>query len=150
MNLSEIQGNLVGKWTGSNLLRLSPDTRSDFFSSSKLTVTQVAKGKFLAFTYTWNHDNVPQEGMLVVGYDREQSIATAAWVDSWHMNSKVMFCQGTIDAQGSIDLRGSYEAPPGPNWGWHIIITALSDNRLQLVMFNCSPEGEEELAVQAD
>jgi hypothetical protein len=66
------------------------------------------------------------------------------------MSSKVMFCQGAINTQGIIDLRGSYEAPPGPDWGWRIIITAPSDNQLQIVMYNCSPEGVEELAVQAD
>ena len=149
MNLSEIQGNLIGKWTGNNLLRLSTLTPSDFFSSSDLSVAQAAKGKFLIFTYTWNHENVPQEGMLVVGYDKEQNIVTAAWIDFWHMSSKVMFCQGAINKQGIIDLRGSYEAPSGPDWGWRIIITAPSENQLQVVMYNCSPDGAEELAVQA-
>ena len=61
-----------------------------------------------------------------------------------------MFCHGTINAQGIIDLLGSYEAPPGPDWGWRIIITNPSNNRLQIIMYNCSPEGVEELAVQAD
>ena len=150
MDLSEIQGNLIGEWTGKNLLRLSSLASSDYFSSSDVSVLQVAKGKFLTFNYTWEHENVSQEGMLVLGYDRIQNITTAAWIDSWHTSSKVMFCQGTINAQGIIDLRGSYEAPAGPNWSWHIIITAPSYNRLQLVMFNCSPEGAEELAVQAD
>ena len=150
MDLKEIQGNLIGTWTGNNLLRLSSLTPSDYSSSSNLSVSQVAKGKFLAFTYTWEHDNIPQEGMLIVGYDKKQNIATAAWVDSWHMSSKIMFCQGTNDGKGIIDLRGSYEAPSGPDWGWRIVITARSDNQLQIVMHNCSPEGAEELAVQAD
>ena len=150
MSLSKIQDNLIGEWTGKNLLRLYWLTPSDYFSSSDLSVSQVAKGTFLTFDYTWEHENVPQEGMLVVGYDRIQNNATAAWIDSWHMSSKVMFCQGTINAQGIINLRGSYEAPPGPDWGWRIMIITPSDNILQLIMFNCSPEGLEELAVQAD
>jgi len=150
MDLSKIQGNLLGKWTGKNLLRLNWRTPPDYFSSSDLSVSQVAKGTFLTFDYTWEHENVPQEGMLLVGYDRIQNIATAAWIDTWHMSSKVMFCQGTINALGIIDLRGSYEAPPGPDWGWRIMITSPSVNLLQLVMFNCSPEGLEELAVQTD
>ena len=150
MDMSEIQGNLIGEWTGKNLLRLNWLTPSDYFSSSDLSVLQGAKGTFLTFNYSWVHENVPQEGMLVVGYDRIQNITTAAWIDSWHMSSKVMFCQGTINAQGIINLRGSYEAPPGPDWGWRIMIITPSDNILQLIMFNCSPEGLEELAVQAD
>jgi len=66
------------------------------------------------------------------------------------MNNKIMFCQGAIDAGEMIDLRGSYEAPPDPDWEWRITITAPSNNQLQIVMYNCSPEGVEELAVQSD
>ena len=82
MNLSEIQGNLIGEWTGNNLLKLSSLTPSDYSSSSHLSVSQVANGKFLTFTYTWDHESVLQEGMFMVGYDKKQNIATAAWVDS--------------------------------------------------------------------
>ena len=150
MDLGEIQEKLVGEWTGNSLLRLSGLNPPDHFSSSDLSVTQTARGKFLTFSYTWSHENTRQEGLLLVGYDKNQKVATAAWVDSWHMSSKVMFCQGTVDAQGVVDLRGSYEAPPGPDWGWRIVITNPSDNELQVIMYNCSPEGAEELAVQAD
>jgi hypothetical protein len=61
-----------------------------------------------------------------------------------------MACDGSIDQGGTILLRGSYQAPPGPDWGWRITITANSGKDLQIVMHNCTPEGAEELAVQAD
>jgi hypothetical protein len=150
MKLTEIQDHLLGEWTGSNLLRLSWLTPSDYRSSSQLSVAPVAKGKFLSFTYTWSHEEVSQEGVILLGCDDKQEMATAAWVDSWHMSSKIMSCQGTIDAQGAIDLRGSYEAPPGPDWGWRIIITPKAGKELQMVMYNITPEGVEDLAVQAD
>jgi len=150
MKLIEIQDHLIGDWTGSNLLRLSWLTPSDYHSPSRLSVKHVAKGKFLTFTYTWSHEKISQEGVILLGYDATQEMATAAWVDSWHMSSKVMSCQGSIDQQGAINIRGSYEAPPGPNWGWHIVITPKSGKELQIVMYNISPEGVEELAVQAD
>lgn len=148
MTLSEIQEKLIGDWSGENLLRLSWITPPDHFSPTILSVVKVAKGKFLTFTYTWNHDSVSQEGLLVLGYDEQQAVATAAWVDSWHMSSKVMAWTGTINEQGTVDLLGSYEAPPGPDWGWRIVITP-SDGALQIVMYNVTPEGEEDLAVQA-
>jgi len=147
MNLTEIQNNLIGAWTGNNLLRFM---HTDHNSSSDLSVAHVAKGRFLTFTYTWSYENTDHEGLLTLGYDRQQEVATAAWVDSWHMSSKIMSCQGVIDQQGVIDLRGSYEAPPGPDWGWRIVITAPPGKELQIVMYNCSPEGVEELAVRAD
>jgi hypothetical protein len=57
---------------------------------------------------------------------------------------------GAIDATGKIDLRGSYEASPCPDWGWRFVINAPSDNELKLAMYNVSPEGDEELAVAAN
>lgn len=147
MNLDELH--LIGTWTGKNLLRLSWLPSPDHFSSSDLSVSQVVRGKFLSFTYTWEHENIPQEGLLVIGLDVKEGTATAAWIDSWHMSVKVMSCRGTIDKQGITDLRGSYEAPPGPDWGWRIVITP-SANSLQIKMYNCPPEGGEDLAVQAD
>jgi hypothetical protein len=150
MKLIEIQSGLIGDWTGSNLLRLSWLTPSDYHSLSRLSVQPVAKGKFITVTYTWSHENVAQEGVILLGYDAQQEVATAAWVDSWHMSSKVMACEGSIDAQGAINIRGSYEAPPGPDWGWRIVITPKSGKELQFVMYNITPEGVEDLAVQAD
>jgi hypothetical protein len=150
MNLNQIQDELIGVWTGNNLLRLSWLTPSDFVSQSELSVSSVAKGKFLKFDYTWNHEGVSQEGMILFGYDMKAETATGAWVDSWHQSSKVMSCQGTIDSTGTIDLRGSYEAPPGPDWGWRFVINAPSGSELKLAMYNVSPDGEEELAVEAN
>lgn len=150
MDLTEIQDKLIGAWAGNNLLRLSWLTPSDYLSSSDLSVGQAAKGRFLTFAYTWNHENLSHEGLLVLGYDKKQDVATAAWIDSWHMSNKIMSCQGTIDQQGTIDLRGSYEVSSGPDWSWRIVITTPSGEDLQIVMYNCSPEGAEELAVQAD
>jgi hypothetical protein len=143
MNPDELINSMAGEWRGENLLRLSRVTPPEYVSSSALSVVPEAKGKFLSFRYTWSHENVPHEGFLLVGYDAKQSIATAAWVDSWHQSNTIMYCKGTID------LRGSYETPPGPDSGWRIVITAPSVNEIQIVMYNCSPEGGEDLAVNA-
>lgn len=48
-----------------------------------------------------------------------------------------------------IDVRGSYPAPPGPDWGWRTKIEARTD-RLLMEMLNVAPGGEEVLAVRAD
>jgi hypothetical protein len=86
--------------------------------------------------------------VLLFGYD-EQNAASAAWVDSFHMSTKIMSCTGTA-TNGTAELRGSYEAPPDPDWGWRITIRSLSANELKIIMHNISPEGQEDLAVQAD
>ena len=150
MNFNEPFRNLAGEWTGNNLLRLGWLTPPEYISQSKLSIALEAQEKFLSIKYTWAHENVPQEGLLLVGYDTKQNIATAAWIDSWHQRNAVMFCRGTIDQRGTIDLRGSYKAPPGPDWGWRIIILTPSSTELQILMYNCSPEGVEDLAARAE
>jgi len=103
MDLSKIQGNLLGKVDRKKFVETQLAHAARLFFLFWFIRSQVAKGTFLTFDYTWEHENVPQEGMLLVGYDRIQNIATAAWIDTWHMSSKVMFCQGTINALGIID-----------------------------------------------
>jgi len=71
-------------------------------------------------------------------------------VDSWHMSGKVMSLKGGIDKDCGISLLGSYEVPPGPDWGWRNAIKQASANDLLIIMHNISPERKEELAVQAD
>ncbi len=150
MGLAEIKDRLTGEWTGTKLLRLGESYAPDSTSPSHLAVAVVAMGKFLMFRYTWSHGNVPQEGLIVLGYDDGQQVATAAWIDSWHMSAKILSCEGTINDEGVIALKGFYEAPPDPDWGWRITITQTSETELLMVMHNCSPEGVDELAVRAE
>ena len=80
MDTAGIHDNLTGNWQGTNLLRLSWLSPSDFHSPSRLAVAKVANGKFLTFTYTWSHEDKPQEGFLLVGFDTKQERASGAWV----------------------------------------------------------------------
>jgi hypothetical protein len=66
------------------------------------------------------------------------------------MGCKVMACAGVVPDAGVIDVRGTYAAPPGPDWGWRIQIEAeLQAGLLVLLMYNVHPDGKEDLAVQA-
>ena len=148
MQFEDLRSALIGTWEGTKLLYMAPPPEPAVSSPSKLSVRPIAGGSFLEFTYNWTFEGAEQSGVLLFGYD-EQNSASAAWVDSFHMSSKIMSCIGTA-AGGSADLRGSYEAPPGPDWGWRIIIRSVSATGLQIVMHNISPEGQEDLAVQID
>lgn len=150
MDLTQIKDRLIGEWTGNNLLRLSWVTPSDYHSSSILSALSIVQAKGLMIKYTWSHEDKAQEGTIMFAYDgkdREKPIS-AAWMDSWHMSDKIMFCQGKITDQG-IDICGSYQAPPGPDWGWRILFNCFSDNELEMLMYNITPDGEEDLAVKA-
>ena len=62
----------------------------------------------------------------------------------------MMALQGTVDTNGQISLLGSYEAPPDPDWGWKIIIDVPGADKISIGMYNITPDGVKELAVQAD
>ncbi|MBA3544206.1 MAG: DUF1579 family protein [Chthoniobacterales bacterium] len=147
MDFEDWKEKLIGEWQGNTELYLEPPPKPGIASASKLSVAPVAGGSFIEINYDWTHEGEAQAGLLLVGYD-EENAASAAWVDSFHMSSKVMPFTGTA-VEGGATLLGSYEAPPGPDWGWRIVIRPLSANEFQIVMHNISPEGQEDLAVQA-
>ena len=149
MTLDEIKNDVIGVWAGENLLRLSWETPSDFRSRSELTAATEIRDKFLTVNYQWSHENTPHEGLILLGYDADTATVNAAWIDSWHSNTKPLMLSGTINDDKTIDVRGSYEVPNHPDWGWRIVI-APAENDLRMTMYNISPEGVEDLAVQAD
>ncbi|HKS26330.1 MAG TPA: DUF1579 family protein [Pyrinomonadaceae bacterium] len=149
MDLDELKSNAVGDWAGDNMLRLSWLEPQEYHSPSELSVRQTVGGKYLAFTYTWSHEDGAQEGLLLIGYDGKNKVVNAVWVDSWHVSEKPLTLSGADDERGKIDLRGTYEIPNHPDWGWRIVISTLEET-LKIVMYNVSPEGEEDLAVRAD
>ena len=137
-----------GNWEGTNLLWLSPQEPATE-SPSNLSLNTVVNGKFVEIKYTWSDDSRPQEGILLISYEIKRQLATAVWADSWHMNEKFMTCQGVIKEDGSVDVRGFYQAPTGPDWGWRILVQLTSEDSLDLIMYNIWPDGKEELAVKA-
>ena len=88
--------------------------------------------------------------MLIAGNANAEEAASAAWVDSWHMSGKLMACLGEVDSAGAIKLRGAFEAPPGPDWGWTIEVSQPAPDTLKIVMCNVTPGGDAEMAVQAN
>jgi hypothetical protein len=139
---------LIGEWTGVNRLWLAP---TDPVHESKTTasVFLAAQGQFAMMRYTWAENGQPQDGCLTLGGDPGGQTVEGVWIDSWHMAHTFMLCTGRADSDGVISVVGSYGAPPGPDWGWRIVITPCIADRFQLRMFNVTPDGEEALAVEA-
>lgn len=148
MTLDDVKDALIGVWAGENILRLSWMTPPEYKSAGELTVAPAIKEKFLSITYQWSHEDTTHEGLILIGFDAKQQIANASWADSWHSSSAPILLKGTISDDRSIDLRGTYQVPNHPDWGWRIVLTP-NDDALQMTMYNISPEGEEDLAVQS-
>lgn len=143
MNPIEILAPLAGRWRGTSHLFLEPGSPGRP-SPSTAAVTPVARGKFVRLDYTWEEGG-PQEGSYLFGFEKKRNRTTAAFVDSWHMSDVAMVCEGD-PAEGRVDVLGHYAAPPGPDWGWRTTL-APEGSGFRLRMFNLSPEGQEDLAV---
>ncbi len=140
---------LSGEWAGIGRLWLSPDEEPGEYETFA-TVAPAAGGHFARIDYDWDHEGQEQEGSLLIGWDERTGEASAVWVDSWHLGDRMMICRGGVRPSGAIDLRGSYPAPPGPDWGWRIELDPDPDGTLSLLMYNVTPEGQEQLAVAAE
>ncbi|MDQ5870588.1 MAG: DUF1579 domain-containing protein [Acidobacteriota bacterium] len=140
---------LAGKWSGTYRLIVDPADPVRV-SPSTLLVAPIAGARFARFDYQWGYEGQPQDGSLLVGYEKERGVVTAVWVDSWHMASKAMVCEGSSGLGGGrVELRGTYAAPPGPDWGWRTVLDRGQGDTFRMVMYNVSPDGHEDLAVEA-
>jgi hypothetical protein len=137
---------LTGQWQGTNRLWLDPAQTAN--ESAATAVFQlVAQEKFATLHYTWADSDQPQSGVLLFGQHEQQ--VSAAWVDSWHMQDNMMQLTGISQPDGTMMVKGSYAAPPGPDWSWQITLQPLPNDQFKLLMHNITPDGDQMLAVEA-
>ena len=148
MNVLDVLIASAGQWAGKNRL-MDPHTNSVDESPGTAIVTPGLGDRSVRIDYTWAYHGSPQEGSLLIGYDASRGLIASQWIDSWHMGDKAMACEGPVVAGEPISVRGSYAAPAGPDWGWRIIV-AIKDQRLQVAMHNITPDGREDVAVEAE
>ena len=139
---------LVGQWSGTGALFQPWTTPSKSKYESTATIAPAALRKFITIAYKWAEGEKPQEGLLLLGCENKNEEVSCTWIDSWHMSDKTFLCKGKIDLAGVITLVGSYEAPPGPDWGWRTVIEPVSDDSFKILMYNITPDGEEMIAVE--
>jgi hypothetical protein len=139
---------LVGRWSGANKLWFMPGEpvrESDATASVSLT----AGGAFAVIAYTWSYEGDAQDGTLMLRAAPDADDVQVVWVDSWHTGGKFMQFQPEDGRDGLVAVRGSYKAPPGPDWGWRVVLEADGADAFRILMDNITPEGEEAPAVAA-
>lgn len=120
-----------------------PGNRSETDCASTLRIVSV-NDEFLALEYTWDYEGKTERGSMIVATSERRNETTIGWSDSWHQNSAVMLLVGpSID---KVSCKGTYHVHGMPDWHWRIELEPLGDEFL-FRMFNISPEGNEELAV---
>jgi hypothetical protein len=138
----------AGDWNGTNRLYVDPKGKPDE-SDSRLVITPLLGNSFLRIDQTWSYQGKPQEGSMLVGFNPDAQEVSLHWIDTFHMGRKVMACTGAAGQDQSIDVLGSYSAPPGPDWAWRITVESKGTSKLEIRMFNIDPDRREALAVHA-
>lgn len=138
---------LSGRWTGLNTLWFMPEDPARE-SDATATVSRDDDGA-LTIAYTWAYEGTPQRGTLTVHAEPDAGGVAAVLSDSWHTGGKPMAFRDDADSDGLVALLGTYAAPPGPDWGWRIVVDARGADAFHMLMDNITPEGEETRAVEA-
>jgi len=138
---------LIGKWQGHNQLWLYPGDPVHE-SETLAEISAAFQEQFTALQYTWAEAGQPQQGRLMLTQTPDGNTVKAVWFDTWHLAHQFMVLEGEVDDQGMVNVKGSYAAPPGPDWGWQIDIEPKSENTFPFRMYNITPEGEKFLAVE--
>lgn len=149
MSISENFKKLAGEWRGKNLLYTTWIIENPVSESESFCQIELAAGaKFLKIEYDWIYENEKQDGLLLIGSEKDSDETQAVWIDSWHMSDKFMSCNGKY-TEDSILMKGFYKVPNHPDWGWRTDVIFSDKNAFKIVMYNVSPEGVEDLAVEA-
>lgn len=138
----------MGQWTGRNKLWFEPGSAA-IECATTAELRGEAAGRMLSLRYTWAFEGKPCEGILLLGDDPKAGRCDAAWADSFHNGHRLMPLSGTAAGDADPDVRGTYPAPPGPDWGWRITLAHPTADALVLRMYNITPDGTEALAVEA-
>lgn len=146
MAISPALAALVGRWSGDNAVWLEAGAEP-LRSSASAEVSVEAERQALRVRYHWTDGGRPQSGILLLVGDATLTAWAGSWTDSWHLAHQLMDLRGTGDAS-SVSVRGTYAAPPGPDWGWRIALEPDDADRCTLRMFNITPDDQEVLAVE--
>ena len=140
----------MGAWTGSNRLHMAWQPENPLLESDgTATISERVGGQFLEIAYTWVYEDKTREGLLILGGDNKSEAVMAFFTDAWHLAHQVMMCDGKENPDGSIDVKGFYKVAGHPDWGWRTEIIPNGDS-FQYKMYNVSPEGEEDIAVEME
>jgi len=137
---------LIGDWSGTTRTWFEPGVVADE-SPMAGTIRPILDGRFLLHEYSGSLDGKPFDGIAIFGFDLLTQKFQAAWVDSFHMSTGILFSEG--EAGERFNVLGSYFAGEGnPRWGWRTEIEQTDNDNIVISAYNISPEGEEAIATE--
>lgn len=150
MSIPEKLAPLAGAWSGTNRLHTSWNAENPLHESPATAKVRPRSGEqFLEISYTWVYEDKSREGVILLGREGKSDAVNASWTDSWHLAHQLMPCEGRETEDCGISVKGFYKVEGHPDWGWRTDIIP-GDGSFRYLMYNVTPEGEEEIAVEMD
>jgi hypothetical protein len=134
----------AGNWRGTSILT-DPQNGLNETCTSRASAGPALQERFVRITYAWEYRGRAQEGLIMIAHDPAGSACQLYWGDTFHMGHAIMTLHGHVDG-ARLSARGSYTVPGHPDWGWRIDV-ACGPGTLEIMMYNISPAGDEEIAV---
>ena len=140
-------GALCGEWAGPTKTWFDPDVIGDESPMSG-KMSPILGGRFVLHEYSGSLSGKPFEGVAIYGFDLATNKFQAAWVDSFHMSTGILFSEG--EPGDRFAVLGTYDAggPDVPRWSWRTEIDIVDNNNVVLTAYNISPEGDEAKATE--
>lgn len=137
---------LPGEWEGITHTWFE-DEEPVSSSPTRGRVTSLLGGRFVQFDYQSSIEGNTFLGSFLMGYNLDQKRYEAAWIDSFHMSTGIMFSVGEGTAQG-FSVLGSYPAGDGTHWGWRTVFEVNDQDQFIWKAFNITPDGQEYRALE--
>ena len=137
---------LVGEWTGTTKTWFEPDAVAD---ESPMTgrIKAILDGRFILHEYSGRMSGKPLDGVAIYGFDLATNKFQAAWIDSFHMSTGILFSEG--ESGEKFNVLGSYFAGEGePRWGWRTEIDVVDDSNIIITAHNITPDGDKMKATE--
>lgn len=140
-------GQLVGTWRGTTRVWFEPDTIADE-APVQATIRSVLGGRFVLHEYETTFMGELQLGLALYGWHIDRNGHEAAWIDSAHTGTQLMYSEAPTGDQRFAVLGHYGGHEDGAPWGWRTEIALDGDDRLVIIAFNITPQGEESKAVE--
>ncbi len=141
---------LVGQWKGIAKTWFEPNSIGDE-SPVEGSMRLILDGRFIMHEYKGSLGGKPLEGIAIYGYHLGLGKFQAAWIDSFHNGSAIMFSEGKR-GDDHMAVLGSYAYVTPEleqHWGWRTEIEIVNNDEIKITAYNISPEGEEAKATEA-
>ena len=141
-----LQG-LVGSWEGTNTTWFQPGSPPDT-SPVRGAIRPLPGSRFVIHEYQSSVGGEPFQGVVLYGFNTFKGAFEAAWADSFHMNSNIMFSTGP-GLESGFSVLGSYLFDPQqPAWGWRVQVQRVGEQNLTITAYNITPDGEAFRAIE--